>query len=1142
MMFSAVLSDTSESLAASVSSNENIWIAEDADESDLENRQSTDKSVSQVSSEVIDKTETDVSGSDESDLDVSGSDVGGSDANVSDVSGGDIGSDSGDVSGSDMAGSDEELSETSVLPEPFFYVETQGGDTIRGYADWTELLAAFDDWGSLSGEYTITVAKGGVIGTTMPSKAGKVTLLSEENGELLFSGDTVNMSTALGIGKAFLCVKGSDTPVNFNTKGKTLTLNGTKNLGMVKGTSAGSLVMNGDVEIQGNLQTFKSVTIAGSLELGGNLSAVANLDVQSGVVYLAAGKSMTVTNVAAGESGVLSYPQEGTFPTVKITGTVQGVLGLKQYADEDGQRIEKTFTAGSKLLTASKSAAAQFALFGERQVCYKKGSVVYAGAEVLQLYAGEKLLGTYAQWSDLAAKINSLNQKNTSYTVELLDDFVINGAMTMPGKGKYGGLTIACTGKDNGVSLQTTGNLSLTANLVLGEKVHLEVSGAVSGAAWRLEMNNHSSLTVKGAVTLSELAMDEATSLRLGGKFTVKKSLSGEDGAELILTQKKGAAIKDTVTEGDAAFIVRVLDSAGKQVTLAQGTTLFTATGNSYAAQYRLMDADNQELALYKKGNAIKVQGTVTTPITLYYSTAEGEQSLGEYAALADVKTEIARRKESKASYRVDIREPIFVKGSIPLPAAGTYQEIKFTGAMISTTGNLTLTGNVVLTNAIRKVKSEQSTASLPWAVNVSKYKLTISDDRVMENLGSITGAAGSCLQLGSGQTQKINGDVKVQTLVLGREMQVTGNIVVTDISPETGNCLIYDLNKSITIKGAVKGDEIKLVLSPLKNGKQLSVYTEALRVLNSASKVSLERLQMSQDTEYVFYKDGSAVRLGVPAVRVFAGTLDYQSCQSADAQKQPCFVRVNDAIEYINSQTDSEFVVRLDANAAASGALKTVASGKHIVFCGQNGEQRTLQLSGSITLDGSSLEVRNIKLDNKTSAGPGVVLKNGASLTLCDTAVNTLKAPTGTYVTLEGKVSIGGAVSGACSMTVQENSVVRGAGNITVGSLTLQMSGQTKKRAEFRLQTGKKLTVSGIVDTGEDGIFLINQVNKSDAVNSVKAGTVMAVTQYGKASQFKTENLMPGSFSEWALTKSGTSIKTVEGNYDDGEWSGDYY
>jgi hypothetical protein len=126
--------------------------------------------------------------------------------------------------------------------------------------------------------------------------------------------------------------------------------------------------------------------------------------------------------------------------------------------------------------------------------------------------------------------------------------------------------------------------------------------------------------------------------------------------------------------------------------------------------------------------------------------------------------------------------------------------------------------------------------------------------------------------------------------------------------------------------------------------------------------------------------------------------------------------------------------------------------------------------------------------------------------------------------------------------MTIQAGSVVSAAGNIAVKRLALSAASDAKSRAEIRLLTGKKLTVSDSVNTGGNGIFLINQVNKSDELATVSAGTVMVVTQNGEASQFKTENIMPDSFAEWALVKVGTEIQTVAGVYDDGEWSGDYY
>ncbi|MCM1045585.1 MAG: hypothetical protein NC417_08755 [Candidatus Gastranaerophilales bacterium] len=1022
------------------------------------------------------------------------------------------------------------------------FVVTDGDGTEFGkYGSWADLLAAFKQTGNPAEEYLITVSEEGIIGASMPGKAGRITLRpAQEGGTLKFASATVNLATATAIEAAVLETAKDGKPVNINTKGKSLTLRQTKHLGAVKGSSSGSLTLEGDIRTEGALQTFKTVTVQGSLYLGHNMTGVANLNLENGTVYPASGRTLTVANVTAGESGTLVYPGTGALPTVKITGAVSGVLSIRQYAEDTEEAEELYFAAGTKLLTASKAKAEQFAVFGDKRICYKKGSAVYVGAEVLQLYAQEEYLGTYAQWSDVVSQINGRRQKGTAYRVVLLDDFTVNGTLSMPGKGKYAGIAIENGASGRKLALRVTGNVTLTADLNLGTGLDWYVKG-LSGASWKFTMENGSGLTAGGAVTVGTLSLGEDTFLQADGNFTVKKLLEAEEGAHLVLTQKKKAALKDSMIEGGARVTVSIRDKNDNRVTLSQGTTLFTLSGSSYATQYRLLDGEGKELALYRKGNALKVQGSAATPVTLYDVAEDGEVSLGEYASLADVKTEIARRKNAKGSYRLEVAEDLFVKGAIPFPKAGTYKEITFTGARIRTTGNLTLTGGVTFANEVRKVKNEKDDKALLWTVNLSKYTLTIPAGSSVDSLGSVKGSTGSCLRVEAGAEQTINGDLKAAALTLGGRLQVTGNVTVTEICPEAGNRFVYDLAKNVTVKGDITGDGTKLLLDPLKNGQALSVYTEGQKILSSMPKANINRLKLAQETEYTLYRENGAVKLGTPIITVFADTLDYESCIHAASSDQPRFVRVNDAMDYINDTKFTEYVIRLDQDVPSAGNFTMPSGGKHIVLCGIGGEQKTLALSGSLTLDGSSLTVRNVKLDNKTAAEPGVTLKNNASLYLYETGINTLNAAAGTAVTLEGQVELKGAVSGACDLTVAENAVVRVNGNLTAGTLTLAATPGTEGRAQFRISSGKKITINGKVDTGGTGLFLMNVTDKNDALADLKEGTVLVNTQYGEAGQFSTENIIPGTFEKWTLTKEGTAVKTKADAADDGQWSGDY-
>lgn len=1051
-------------------------------------------------------------------------------ADIGSSDGSDTGStDGGDVSGSDVSGNSQ------LVQEDAFLVMDSVGEVFGAYDNWDALLADFKLKGSLLEEYVISVLADAVIGKTMPSQAAGITLKGADAKQsvLYFVNGTFNMAAPLVVEAEALCVTDTDKAVNINTKGKMLTLTGVQKLGTVKGTSKGNLVVKGDVKLQGNLQTFRNLTVAGTLQVAGNVSAITNLILEKGTVYLATGKKFTVTNVNATAEGVLGFPTEGTLPVVKINGKVSGVLALKQFAKVDDNFVEREFAAGSKLLTAPKATVEQFSLVGEKQVCYKKGSVLYVGAEVLELYKGEKHLGTYAQWNDLKTKINNLKDKTAEYRVVLLEDYVVNGALSMPTKGRYTSLLLQ-NGKGSPVSLKATGNLTLTANLTLEPEITLRAK-QISGAAWNLNLGEKGSVVTTGNLTVKNLSLGKGAQVQAGGKLMVKSVLEAAGGNELFLTYKKAAAIKDTITTEKIG--IKLIDKSGNRVTAVSNTTVISVTGSSYATQYCLLDDKDSELALYRKGNALKVKGTVATPISLYYMDDKAQISLGDYATLADVKNEIARRKIKQGEYAVHVGEAVLVKGAFPLPKAGTYKSIAYTGERIRITGAITLTGDISVSNEIERIKGEQDVTPLPITVKLAKYTLSLPQKGI-NNLTTVTGSAGSGLTIGAGVQQTIEGNLKADTLTLAGELQVKGDIEITDIYPQADNRLDYDLAQNIVIKGSVYGAKDRLLLNPLRNGKPVT-YMEDMKILPNAPKVAVSSLILAQGTDWVLYRESGAVRLGKPLLTVFENTSDYGTVQGAESGDNCRFARVTDAVEYVNTLDGTDYVIRLDANISSADSLKSPAKGKKVVICGVSGDRKEMKFTGNIVVDEGSLHILDIVLDNGKANGPGVILINGAQIHLSDVNVNTITAPAKTSVTLEGEVDINGSIAGACDMILMQDAVVRADNTITVNSLTLHAA--TAGTAQLRLQVAKKMTVNSTVSTPEEGQFIINRVDKNNELAGLSKGTVMLTASFAQSSQFKTNNIMPGTFLEWFLIKNGNDIQTSEASQGDGEWSGDF-
>lgn len=722
------------------------------------------------------------------------------------------------------------------------------------------------------------------------------------------------------------------------------------------------------------------------------------------------------------------------------------------------------------------------------------GEILELSQDYLLYDESGELLVSVSSWAEIVAKINSYNQKQAVYHIAFPTDCEITGNLKMPSKGKYQELILDA-------SLTVTGSVSLSGNLTVGEGSILTAK-SVSGAAYQLTVATGAQVITQGVLIVGDLELKDAATIQAGGKLTVKKNLVAEDFVTILLNASKGAEIKNTTLLGDEAIQLRYLEDTIGSKSYDQKAVVIKVTGNSYAPQFALLNDGGEVLPLYRTGTTLRIQGDLSTPFAVWDLTEE--QNLGNYVSLADVKAEVGRRKKSADSYRIYVEEAQVIKGALSLPAKNAYQQLILEGEKIEATGALSLTGYLVVANESLSVKSISGG---------SKTEIKVEQDSQVSVIGNFS----------------------AYQLDLAGKLSVGGSFTVTDIVVYQGNCLIYDISKSTSIKGVIKGDQAKLVIAPKQKGNDVSDFPNGIKLLSNVPKADMDALALYQETTHVFYRDGKAVKLSMPLIVLFEGTTDYETCQVT--KKDADFVTINDLIAYVNKSEETEFVARLNLLVPSVGNMTPLTPGKHLVLCGKNGEKMTLTFTGNIELDGSYLEVHNLILDNKTAAGPTVNLKNNGKVFWDNSSVNSIAARDTSEVVLRRDVRVNGAVSGTGKLTVLQGTTVRSNGNIAINQMILQ----GENAAEFRLQTGKKLLISGEVMTGQDNYFMVNIVDKKDALANIGAATVLVSGKYAEVSQFKTENPMNKSFLEWSLVKKGDNIQTNGASAGDGEWSGDY-
>lgn len=1099
-----------------------------------------------------DVSSPDVSNPDVSNPDVSGPDVSGPDVSDPDVSGPDV-SDP-DVSASDVSSPDGGLQSASdgdpaSMKENFthgFWVERSLERYVGSYTTWQELVDGLNQLSYKRDVFYIEVYGDAVIGSSLPTGFLKFSLAPQEGKDTLyFAGSSFTIQCNTDISSAKLCVNKSGKPVNLVLKGGNLKTVNVPSLGAVTGTGTETWTSRGETWVYGVIQKLGTMSLQGNVHALKGVKNVALWEAGSRL-YAYSGQKYIFQNVKVTlESfGMLVLQTNGSkLPEPRITGTIEGALKvIGSDILEEGQVSDKEFQRGQKLLSAPKASIENFCFANERKGC-KVGDYLYYGDPFLVLYEQDEVLGQYFVWEDVLKEINLRKASKAEYRVVFDENYTWKGAWKMPTKGRCKNLYLEGTGQ---VTLEAA-SLTATSDLRIGSSVIVEVKN-LSAASYDIRMDSGAKLRTGSSLTVNNLTMMADTGLTIRGKGTIKNQLSASVDTEshkrgsmpiIYLAQGKMLSVKNTAA-GEYPIVIIVTDQQGEIIDVPSGTTLVTTTGNTYPAQFRYMRTPYLDASTYKKGNTIKTKGMQDISYSVDMSSADTREEWGFYEGLADVKAEVNRRKDSNARIQITVLEDSFVKGSIPFPSAGKYKELQITGKAIYTTGNVQLTGTTILSNQIIRVKKQGDTAGLPLTVNLSKYKLILPEGTGMDRVGSITGAAKSCLQIEQGLNLTVENTLKAAELVLNGTLDVKGNWTVTNITYGKDNCLSYEIGKNSTISGTVSGEEGKLRLAPRQKGAYLESYQEGTKILNAAPRLDLGKLEMRYSTEYVFYRDGSAVRLGTPALLLYSGTSDYEACREQNREDAAAFVKLKDAVDSINVSEGTEYVLCALTDINQEKNFVSPGQGKKVILCSRDGQRKELKLPKTVTLTGGGLELHDMDLKSGNTV-PGFTLKNGAALFLEDASVNGISAVKGTSLGLAGEMTVKGAVTGAGSLSVQEGAVVRTGGDVAAAELKV-LEQETVDGIEFRLRKGKKLSVSEAVSTTQAGQILINIMNGSDELEAIPEATVLAVTPYGEAEQFKTENRMTGSLLHWGLEKSGKNIRTTAGTEGPGEWSGDFY
>lgn len=389
--------------------------------------------------------------------------------------------------------------------------------------------SSFEKIGEAMTEYakTVTDAKYHIIMNT-DMTVSKITLPAKAASVSIEGGSEIRTLTLVGISSiapksAFalnklnvvsLTAKGAAAPLTFNCSvdgfaaisttftGTVLTVSSTKGvtafMGMtfngtafnVKGGTANEAGFMGCSPVT-TLSGFDTVYVSNDLTIKKSFTANNVVILDNADLTICEGATLTINKgkkVEGGDGATITL--EKGFSPIVLNGTISDTIKFVSDETLEDQPIFKTREDLSGVYDLSGIAPDN----GLTYDLLTSNGYVYLKAYTLEVN-GTK----YAFWNEAIAAIEALKDKTADYTITLLADFNIGGALKLPGKGKYASLTI----DGNGHKLTFTGtNVTLTGPTELRD-ITLTSVNAKTGAEvkWNLTKSKNT-LTQTGNVVL----------------------------------------------------------------------------------------------------------------------------------------------------------------------------------------------------------------------------------------------------------------------------------------------------------------------------------------------------------------------------------------------------------------------------------------------------------------------------------------------------------------------------------------------------------------------------------------------------------------------------------------------------------------
>ena len=331
----------------------------------------------------------------------------------------------------------------------------------------------------------------------------------------------------------------------------------------------------------------------------------------------------TAKTLNGAEGSVITL--DAGFTPIKVTGTtadsISGTIKLKAAeAIDENTVLFTTKYAGNNVFDVTE-------IQPQTELDYTVTSI--SGKAYMKPIVFEMNDTGYALWTDVMTVIENVKMSEAQYTVKLLDDADINGAMKLPKAGTYGKLTISSESKTLTFtgSITATGELEIANTNLVSARNTTSSKYTISAGKYQFAAENAdlslASITSTADVTLKNTRTSgtvRAGKLTLNGTNTILGTItaselgSTEEGTVLnILSNTRGvmSITKNGITENSEEITIKLVDESENAVTAENLSIIASSFTGNYSGELKL-STENGEFSIILSRNKLVLADSFT--------------------------------------------------------------------------------------------------------------------------------------------------------------------------------------------------------------------------------------------------------------------------------------------------------------------------------------------------------------------------------------------------------------------------------------------------------------------------------------------------------------------------------------------------